>query len=93
MKNIALLKKVLYLVQALNSKGEEMELYRILLLATCLVIAYFIVGALLKKILTPNSGDENSLDPEETKIFIALWPIVIIAAGVIALKEILMKRR
>lgn len=70
-----------------------MELYRNILLVTCLVIDYFIVGALLKKILTPDSGDENSLDPEETKIFVALWPIVIIGAGIIALKEIWMKRR
>lgn len=70
-----------------------MELYRNILLAACLVIAYFIVGALLKKILTPDSGDENSLDPEETKIFVALWPIIIIAAGIIALKEAWEKRR
>lgn len=70
-----------------------MELYRNILLAVCLVIAYFIVGALLKKILTPDSGDENSLDPEETKIFIALWPIIIIAAGIIAIKEAWEKRR
>ena len=70
-----------------------MELYRNILLAVCLVIAYFIVGALLKKILTPDSGDENSLNPEETKIFVALWPIVIIAAGIIAIKEALVKRR
>lgn len=70
-----------------------MELYRNILLAVCLVIAYFIVGALLKKILTPDSGDENSLDPEETKIFVALWPIIIIAAGIIALKEAWEKRR
>ena len=70
-----------------------MELYRNILLAVCLVIAYFIVGALLKKILTPDSGDENSLDPEETKIFIALWPIIIIAAGIIAIKEAWETRR
>ena len=70
-----------------------MELYRNILLAVCLVIAYFIVGALLKKILTPDSGDENSLDPEETKIFIALWPIVIIASGIIAIKEVWTKRK
>jgi hypothetical protein len=70
-----------------------MELYRNILLVTCLVIAYFIIGILLKKILTPDSGDENSLDPEETKIFVVLWPIVIIAAGVMAIKEIWMKRR
>ena len=70
-----------------------MELYRNILLAVCLVIAYLIVGALLKKILTPDSGDENSLDPEETKIFIALWPIVIIAAGIIEIKEVWEKRR
>lgn len=70
-----------------------MELYRNILLVACLVITYFIVGALLKKILTPDSGDENSLDPEETKIFVIFWPIVIIAAGIIALKEALEKRR
>ena len=70
-----------------------MELYRNILLAVCIVIAYFVIGALLKILLTPDSGDENSLNPEETKIFIALWPIVIIAAGIIALKEIWMKRR
>lgn len=70
-----------------------MELYRNILLAVCFVIAYFVIGALLKKILTPDSGDENSLDPEETKIFVALWPIVIIAAGIIAIKEIWTKRR
>lgn len=70
-----------------------MELYRNILLVVCLVIAYFIVGALLKKILTPDSGDENSLDPEETKIFVALWPIIIIAAGIIAIKEAWEKRR
>lgn len=70
-----------------------MELYRNILLAVCLVIAYFIIGALLKKILTPDSGDENSLDPEETKIFVALWPIIIIAAGIITIKEVLEKRR
>lgn len=70
-----------------------MELYRDILLVVCLVIAYFVIGALLKKILTPDSGDENSLDPEETKIFIALWPIVIVAAGAIAIKEIWTKRR
>lgn len=70
-----------------------MELYRNILLAVCLVIAYFIVGALLKILLTPDSGDEYSLNPQETKIFVALWPIVIIAAGFIAIKEIWMKRR
>lgn len=70
-----------------------MELYRDILLVVCLVIAYFVIGALLKKILTPDSGDENGLDPEETKIFIALWPIVIVAAGIIAIKEIWTKRR
>ena len=70
-----------------------MELYRNILLAVCLVIAYFIVGALLKKILTPDSGDENSLDPEETKVFVVLWPIVIIASGIIAIKEVWAKRR
>ena len=70
-----------------------MELYRMLLLAVCLVIAYFVIGVVLKKILTPDSGDENSLNPEETKIFIALWPIVIIASGIIAIKEAWEKRR
>lgn len=70
-----------------------MELYRNILLAVCLVIAYFIMGALLKILLTPDSGDENSLDPEETKIFVALWPIVIATSAVIAIKEIWMKRR
>ena len=70
-----------------------MELYRNILLVTCLVIAYFIVGALLKIFLTPDKGDENSLDPEETKLFVIFWPLVIIAAGIIAIKEIWMKRR
>lgn len=70
-----------------------MELYRNILLAVCLVIDYVVLGVLLKKILTPDSGDENSLDPEETKIFVALWPIVIIAAGIIAIKEAWEKRR
>lgn len=70
-----------------------MELYRNILLVVCLVIVYFIIGALLKKILTPDSGDENSLDPEETKIFVALWPIVIVAAGIMAIKEVWVKRR
>ncbi len=70
-----------------------MELYRNILLVACLVIAYFVIGVLLKILLTPDSGDENSLDPQETKIFIALWPIVIIAAGIMAIKEIWMKRR
>ena len=64
-----------------------MELYRNILLTVCLVTAYFIIGALLKKILTPDSGDENSLNPEETKIFVVLWPMIIIAAGIIAIKK------
>lgn len=70
-----------------------MELYKNILLAVFIVLAYMILGALLKKILTPDSGDEDSLDPEETKIFVAMWPIVIIAAGIIAIKEAWEKRR
>ena len=70
-----------------------MELYRMLLLVVCLVIVYFIIGAVLKKILTPDSGDENSLNPKETKIFVALWPIVIITLSIIVIKDLLTKRR